>query len=97
MQDCNLYQMIKDQTHAFPESRIRHWCFQILQGLAYMHAQGYFHRDMKPGECMTAHAACLQRSDKGGACRRATAMATKVFHVMNGARDTSTALHLLQR
>lgn len=31
------------------ESRIRSWCHQILQGLAYIHKHGYFHRDMKPG------------------------------------------------
>jgi protein kinase len=24
-------------------------CFQVFQGLAYMHQRGYFHRDLKPG------------------------------------------------
>jgi protein kinase len=49
-QDCNLYQMMKDRDKLFPESRIRTWCFQVFQGLAYIHTHGYFHRDMKPGE-----------------------------------------------
>jgi len=40
---------MKDRDKYFPESRIRNWCYQILQGLAFMHKQGYFHRDMKPG------------------------------------------------
>lgn len=30
-QDCNLYQLIKDRDKYFPESRIRNWCYQILQ------------------------------------------------------------------
>jgi hypothetical protein len=24
--------------------------FQVIQGLAYMHKHGFFHRDMKPGK-----------------------------------------------
>lgn len=43
-QDCNLYQMVKDRDKYFPESRVRNWCYQVLQGLAFMHKQGYFHR-----------------------------------------------------
>ena len=50
LQDCNLYQLMKDRTKLMPESRIRSWCHQILQGLAYIHKHGYFHRDMKPGK-----------------------------------------------
>lgn len=46
--DCNLYQLMKDRDKYFPESRIRAWCYQIFQGLAYIHKHGYFHRDMKP-------------------------------------------------
>ncbi len=49
-QEKNLYQLMKDQSDGgFSETRIRSWMHQILQGLAYMHKQGYFHRDMKPG------------------------------------------------
>ncbi|CAI5477447.1 unnamed protein product [Closterium sp. Yama58-4] len=46
--DCNLYQVMKDRETLFPESKIRSWMYQVLQGLAYMHKHGYFHRDLKP-------------------------------------------------
>ncbi|GJP54313.1 hypothetical protein CLOM_g13418 [Closterium sp. NIES-68] len=36
------------QGDALPESKIRSWMYQVLQGLAYMHKHGYFHRDLKP-------------------------------------------------
>jgi serine/threonine protein kinase len=48
IQECNLYQLMKDRDKFFPESRVRSWCYQILQGLAYVHKHGFFHRDMKP-------------------------------------------------
>ncbi|KAF4391820.1 hypothetical protein F8388_017415 [Cannabis sativa] len=46
--ECNLYQLIKDRQKLFSEAEIRNWCFQVFQGLAYMHQSGYFHRDLKP-------------------------------------------------
>ena len=36
--------MVKDRDKYFAEPRVRNWCYQILQGLAFMHKQGYFHR-----------------------------------------------------
>uniref|UniRef100_A0A8C6VTJ2 non-specific serine/threonine protein kinase n=1 Tax=Nothobranchius furzeri TaxID=105023 RepID=A0A8C6VTJ2_NOTFU len=44
----NLYQLMKDRSRLFPESAIRNIMFQILQGLAFIHKHGFFHRDMKP-------------------------------------------------
>ncbi|XP_028289261.1 serine/threonine-protein kinase MAK isoform X2 [Parambassis ranga] len=44
----NLYQLMKDRKKLFPESVIRNISFQILQGLSYIHKNGFFHRDMKP-------------------------------------------------
>ncbi|CAN7027122.1 unnamed protein product [Brassica rapa subsp. trilocularis] len=46
--ECNLYQLMKDRPKLFAESDIRTWCFQVFQGLCYMHQRGYFHRDLKP-------------------------------------------------
>lgn len=40
--------MTKDAKKFLPEARIRNVMYQILQGLAYMHKHGFFHRDMKP-------------------------------------------------
>lgn len=40
--------MVKDRDRYFPESRVRNWCYQVLQGLAFMHKQGYFHRRAVP-------------------------------------------------
>ncbi|XP_031118787.1 cyclin-dependent kinase F-4-like [Ipomoea triloba] len=46
--ECNLYQLMKDRAKLFSESEVKNWCFQVFQGLAYMHQRGYFHRDLKP-------------------------------------------------
>ncbi|XP_010439763.1 PREDICTED: cyclin-dependent kinase F-4 isoform X1 [Camelina sativa] len=46
--ECNLYQLMKDRQKLFAEADIRNWCFQVFQGLSYMHQRGYFHRDLKP-------------------------------------------------
>ena len=46
--ECNLYHVIKDRDRLLPEHKIRNWTYQILQGLAYVHKHGFFHRDMKP-------------------------------------------------
>lgn len=48
-QDCNLYQLVKDRDRYLPEARVRNWAWQILQGLAFMHRQGYFHRRVRAG------------------------------------------------
>ncbi|GAB1867957.1 Serine/threonine-protein kinase ICK [Camponotus japonicus] len=44
----NLYQLMKDRDKLFPEPVIRNMIYQVLQGLAFMHKHGFFHRDMKP-------------------------------------------------
>ncbi|XP_015109653.1 serine/threonine-protein kinase dyf-5 isoform X2 [Diachasma alloeum] len=44
----NLYQLMKDRDKLFPEPVVRNMVYQILQGLAFMHKHGFFHRDMKP-------------------------------------------------
>ena len=46
--ECNLYQLMKKREKLFSEDEVRNWCFQVFQGLAYMHQRGYFHRDLKP-------------------------------------------------
>jgi protein kinase len=52
--DQNIYQLTKDRKKFLPESRVRNIMFQIIQGLAHMHRQGYFHRDMKPENLLVA-------------------------------------------
>jgi serine/threonine protein kinase len=46
--DCNLYELTKNRRKHLPAERIQNHMYQILQGLNFMHKNGYFHRDMKP-------------------------------------------------
>ena len=44
----NLYEYSSKLTKDMSETRIRNIIYQTLQGLAHMHKQNFFHRDMKP-------------------------------------------------
>ncbi|KAL3531072.1 hypothetical protein ACH5RR_010394 [Cinchona calisaya] len=44
----NLYQIMRERQRPFSEEEIRGLMSQVLQGLSYMHRNGYFHRDLKP-------------------------------------------------
>lgn len=66
LQECNLYQLMKDRAKLFSESEVRNWCFQVFQGLAYMHRQGYFHRDLKPGVLTFPHFLFVNAVDDDG-------------------------------
>lgn len=48
-QEHNLYQKMREREGPFSEEEIRSMMSQLLQGLTYMHSNGYFHRDLKPG------------------------------------------------
>ncbi|KAK5974609.1 Serine/threonine-protein kinase ICK, partial [Trichostrongylus colubriformis] len=61
----NLYELMKDRDRYFPESVIRNIIYQILQGLAFMHRNGYFHRDMKPENIMCNGTELVKIADFG--------------------------------
>lgn len=44
----NVYEMTKERKKFLPEKSIRKYMFQMISALAYMHKNGFFHRDMKP-------------------------------------------------
>ncbi|KAF9606210.1 hypothetical protein IFM89_023665 [Coptis chinensis] len=46
--EFNLYQIMRSRQSPLPEADIQSLISQVLQGLSYMHSNGYFHRDLKP-------------------------------------------------
>ncbi|XP_015084716.1 cyclin-dependent kinase F-4-like [Solanum pennellii] len=65
--ECNLYNLMENRPHFFVESQVRNWCFQIFQGLASIHQQGYFHRDLKPENLLVSKDYMLKIADFGSA------------------------------
>ncbi|XP_065669050.1 serine/threonine-protein kinase ICK isoform X2 [Hydra vulgaris] len=61
----NLYQLMKNRDKIFPESAIRNIMYQILQGLAFMHKTGFFHRDMKPENLLCSGPEIVKIADFG--------------------------------
>ncbi|KAK6631023.1 hypothetical protein RUM44_003195 [Polyplax serrata] len=62
---ANLYQLMKERGRLFPEAVIRNIVFQILQGLAFMHRNGFFHRDMKPENLLCCGPELIKIADFG--------------------------------
>ncbi|XP_019150203.1 PREDICTED: cyclin-dependent kinase F-4-like [Ipomoea nil] len=63
--ECNLYELMKDRSKLFSESEVKNWCFQVFQGLAYMHQQGYFHCDLKPENLLVSKDYVIKIADFG--------------------------------
>ena len=49
----------------FPEPIIRNMIYQVLQGLAFMHRHGFFHRDMKPENLLCMGPELIKIADFG--------------------------------
>ncbi|CAK5085188.1 unnamed protein product [Meloidogyne enterolobii] len=61
----NLYELMKERDRYFPENSIRNIIYQVLQGLSYMHRNGFFHRDMKPENIMCNGTELIKVADFG--------------------------------
>ena len=60
----NLYEYMTKQSREISEVKIRNIIYQVLQGLAHMHKENYFHRDMKP-ENILIHGDIVKIADFG--------------------------------
>jgi renal tumor antigen len=46
--EMNLYEAIKGRQSYLPETRVKHYIYQLLKAIEHMHRNGIFHRDIKP-------------------------------------------------
>ena len=70
LMDCDLSKLLirRGRERPFSEDEVRSICFQILQGLARLHSEGYCHRDLKPQNIL-ASGKVIKISDFGEATR----------------------------
>ncbi|KAL2099285.1 hypothetical protein ACEWY4_005765 [Coilia grayii] len=48
LMDMNIYEFIRGRQYPLPESKIKHYMYQLCKSLDHMHSNGIFHRDVKP-------------------------------------------------
>lgn len=66
--DMDLYKMMKMRRNAnqpFNDSEVRRIMWQVVQGLAYVHKHGFFHRDLKPDNILVQNNNIIKISDFG--------------------------------
>ncbi|XP_061072060.1 MAPK/MAK/MRK overlapping kinase-like isoform X1 [Conger conger] len=48
LMEMNIYELIRGRQYPLPESRVKHYMYQLCKSLDHMHSNGIFHRDVKP-------------------------------------------------
>lgn len=61
----SLYLSYKEKGQPVPEPLIKSFIFQTVQGLAFMHKNGFFHRDMKPENLLLCDGNIVKIADFG--------------------------------
>ncbi|XP_064185786.1 MAPK/MAK/MRK overlapping kinase-like isoform X3 [Anguilla rostrata] len=48
LMEMNIYELIRGRQYPLPESKVKHYMYQLCKSLDHMHSNGIFHRDVKP-------------------------------------------------
>ncbi|KAG9336405.1 hypothetical protein JZ751_002752 [Albula glossodonta] len=48
LMEMNIYELIRGRQYPLPDSKIKHYMYQLCKSLEHMHSNGIFHRDVKP-------------------------------------------------
>ncbi|KAL0969616.1 hypothetical protein UPYG_G00229870 [Umbra pygmaea] len=48
LMEMNVYEFIRGRQQPLPDSKIKHYMYQLCKSLDHMHSNGIFHRDVKP-------------------------------------------------
>ena len=65
LMEKNLYEVIKGRTTYLQERKVKHWMFQVLKALNFMHRNGIFHRDIKPENILIKGDNSIKLADLG--------------------------------
>ena len=65
LMECNLYEIIKGRTNYLQEKEVKHWIYQVLKSLNFMHRNGIFHRDIKPENILIKGDNTIKLADLG--------------------------------
>lgn len=65
LMDCSLHHAIHLAQDSFTMAHVKHFAYELLKGVKYMHSAGVVHRDLKPGNVMVNKTLELKISDFG--------------------------------
>lgn len=65
MMDGDLYYLLKNSSQPLAEDLVQSYTNQLLEGLAYCHAMGIMHRDLKPQNLLVSKDGSIKIADFG--------------------------------